>query len=192
MVYTREQAVQRASREQSNTPDTCQLWTRTMFGAPSVGDRDGDGDADAVDGWKSEPERFRHTDRNPPAGTPVAWGGGSRGYGHRAVSLGKINGVVMVRSTDAPTRGRVGTVPLDWFERNWGLHYLGWSETISGQMIPFAAPKPPPAPVVKTRGEAVDKLINQFQDVKAKPGSERETLLKKAKRQLLKIKQYKK
>lgn len=186
MVYAREQAVQRASREQSNTPDTCQLWTRTMFGATSVGDRDGDGDADAVDGWKSEPERFRHTDRNPPAGTPVAWGGGSRGYGHRAVSLGKINGVVMVRSTDAPTRGRVGTVPLDWFERNWGLHYLGWSETISGQMIPFAEPTPAPSKPLG-RGAKVDEAMETLSEARAKPGSARESLLKKAQRVLRQI-----
>lgn len=139
MVYNREEAAKRAEASDTNTPGYCQLWTRTMFGAGSAGDRDGDGDADAVDGWKSEPTSARHPgDRTPPRGVPVAWGGGRNGYGHRAISLGGGK----IRSTDAGGAGRVATVDLGWVERNWGMTYLGWSETISGIEIPLP-PKPP-------------------------------------------------
>lgn len=147
MVYSREEAAKRAEASRTNVPGMCQGWTRGIFGAPSAGDVDHDGDADAVDGWKSEPVATRHTDRNPPRGVPVAWSGGRNGHGHRAVSLG--NG--KIRSTDAGGSGRVATVDLNWPERTWGLHYLGWTPTISGILIPVpkeptvAGPKRTPA-----------------------------------------------
>jgi hypothetical protein len=153
-----------------------------MFGAPSAGDRDNDKDADAVDGWLSEPYAHRHPgDRNPPRGVPVAWSGGRNGYGHRAVSLG--NG--MVRSTDAPTRGRVGTVHISWFEKNWGLKYLGWSSTITGEVIPMPPPPEPPS-----RGARVDDSLQKLRraERKAADGSRRETLLGRAINVLKKIK----
>ena len=106
----------------------------------AVGDVDGDGDADAVDGWKSEPASARHEgDRNPPRGVPVAWSGGSRGFGHRAVSLG--NG--RIASTDAGGIGRISIVPLSWVEQQWGMSYLGWSETMSGVLIEAPTPANP-------------------------------------------------
>jgi hypothetical protein len=133
MVHDRETAARRAEDSYTNVPGTCQLWTRTMFGAPSAGDQDRDGDSDAVDGWYSEPEHARHPgDPNPPRGTPVAWSGGRNGFGHRAISLGGGR----IRSTDAGGPGKVATVELGWVERNWGLRYLGWSETITGLPIP--------------------------------------------------------
>jgi hypothetical protein len=133
-INNRQQAVDEALADKVNVPNTCQLKTRGWFNAPSAGDQDDDGDADAYDGWLSEPVSARHPgDRNPPAGVPVSWRGGSNGNGHRAISLG--NGEV--RSTDAPYRGKVGTVDLNWFERNWGVVYLGWSDTIDGHRIPL-------------------------------------------------------
>lgn len=153
MVYTREQAAQRAEASRTTSAvGLCQKWTRTMIGAPSAGDVDGDGDADAVDGWKSEPAKYRHPgDRRPPRGVPVSWSGGRHGYGHRAVSLGGG----MIRSTDAGGACRNATVPLSWVEAHWGLHYLGWSETMDGLLIPTGEkPKPPkkekPVPDDKT------------------------------------------
>jgi len=143
-MYNREQAAQRAEASHTNSPGTCQLWTRTMFGAPSAGDRDHDGDADAVDGWRSEPLHAKHEDRNAPRGTPVAWAGGAHGFGHRAISLG--NG--MIRSTDAGGSGKVATVSLNWVEQHWGLRYLGWSETMTGLAIPLP-PKPKPTRIEK-------------------------------------------
>jgi hypothetical protein len=144
MVYDREQAAKRAEAATTNVPDTCQLWTRSMFGVPSVGDFDGDGAADAEDGWKSELTQHRHDgDRRPPRGVPVSYLGGSKDNGHRAVSLGPINGTWMIRSTDAGGSGHIATVPLNWPERVWGLQYVGWSETCDGVLIPVAeAPKP--------------------------------------------------
>lgn len=147
-IRTPEEAVAASLAQTRNVPDTCQLTVRTWLGAPSAGDRDGDGDADAVDGWLSEPKSARHLDRNPPAGYPVAWSGGSSGHGHRALSLG--NG--KIRSTDAGGRGVVATVDLGWVERNWHLTYLGWSDTIDGLTIPKPAPlKPKPEPLDRTQ-----------------------------------------
>lgn len=165
MVRNREEAAKLAENSQFNKPGTCQLWTRTIFDAPSVGDRDGDGDADAVDGWKSEPVSYRHGDRKPPRGVPVAWSGGSKGYGHRAISLGPDrNGVYQIRSTDAGGSGKIATVPLDFFEKQWGLGYLGWSETISGLTIPAVVkPDPEPEPPQQSplsRGWRIDKALN--------------------------------
>jgi hypothetical protein len=114
-----------------------------MVGSASVGDVDHDGDADAVDGYKAT--KHKHIDRNPPAGVPVFWSGGSHGYGHAAVSLGGGK----IRSTDAGGRGKVATVDLGWVERNWGLHYLGWTEDLNGELIPELPPKPVPKPLPK-------------------------------------------
>jgi hypothetical protein len=142
--FDREQIVARAKASTTNVANTCQLWTRGICGAPSVGDYDGDGASDAEDGWKSEPAEYRHTDRNPPAGVPVSYGGGSHDNGHRAISLGGG----MIRSTDAAGTGHVATVSLDWPERVWGLTYLGWSDTCDGYLIPKPTPpKPKPEPL---------------------------------------------
>ena len=175
MPYSREEAVKRAIASSSNVPDTCQLWTRTMFGAPSAGDRDTDGDADAVDGWLSEPQWARHPgDRNPPRGVPVAWSGGRKGYGHRAISLG--NG--KIRSTDAGGRGKVATVDLSWVEKNWGLKYLGWSETITGQKIPHATVPPQKLPL--DRGKRIEAAIDMMREADkiAKDGTVRDSKIK--------------
>lgn len=152
MVVNREKAAQRAEASRTNVPGTCQKWTRTQFSAPSAGDVDHDGDADAMDGWKSEPAGKRHPSRKPPRGVPVAYSGGSQGYGHRAISLG--NG--MIRSTDAGGSGKVATVALDWPEKHWGLKYLGWSDTIDGILIPKGpAQAKPKKPVSKIISEVI-------------------------------------
>jgi hypothetical protein len=153
MVYNRERGARNAEASKTNKPGTCQLWTRTQFLGKSAGDQDGDGDADAVDGWKSEPLRFRHAgDRNPPRGVPVAFSGGSKGYGHRAISLGggKIRSTDMSGSTYKP--GVVGTTTIAAIEKAMGVSYLGWSDSITGELIP------PP-----TRGARIDKEISDLQ-----------------------------
>lgn len=140
MVLNREEAAKAALASDTNPVGYCQGWTVDIYHGRPVGDFDGDGDADAVDGWESEPHHARHPgDRKPPRGVPVAYGGGSHGYGHRAISLGHGK----IRSTDAAGNGRVATVDLDWPEKVWGLHYLGWSETIDGEEIPLPPPPPP-------------------------------------------------
>jgi hypothetical protein len=159
-INNRERAARLAEASTHNVPDGCQLWTRTQFNAPSAGDQDHDGDADAVDGWKSEPVSARHHDRTPPRGVPVAWGGGSHGHGHRAISLGGGK----IRTTDGAGRGVVATRNLDWPEREWGLAYLGWSETIDGHKIPVP---------VMTRGTLVDRSIASLTKAHAKAKSKR-------------------
>lgn len=138
MPLTRAQAVANAKASTAYSVGMCMKWTRTMLGQPAVGDVDGDGDADAVDGWKSC--KHKHPgDRNPPAGVPVFWGGGRNGYGHVGISLGNRT----FRGTDAPNPGLVGNVGLRWPEQHWGLTYLGWAEDLNGVLIVDEnAPKP--------------------------------------------------
>lgn len=192
MVRSATEAVKAAKATTRNTPGMCQKQTRTWLGAESPGDVDRDGDVDAVDGWKSEPASARHTDiSKAPAGAPVAWSGGSGGFGHRAISVGGG----FIRSTDAGGRGVVATRRWDWFEKNWGLRPLGWSETISGHPIPGlkvpTKPRPKPAgkpvPKPKTRGTKVDAGVRSLQQAKAKKGSVRDTQLKKTLAEAYKI-----
>lgn len=173
MVVDRETAARNAEASKSAKVGMCQQWTRTMFLAPSVGDIDLDGDADAVDGWKKE--RRRHFgDRNPPRGVPLTWSGGSRGHGHRAISLG--NG--RVRSIDVAGPGTVGTVSLDWFEEHWGMKYLGWSNTISAIDIPMPEIKPVPKPKPPTsRRKTTLQIAREVVDGKWGSGDERKKRL---------------
>jgi len=129
-TYTREEAVRRALGSFVNTPRYCARWTRSQFGVTALGDYDGDKAADAEDMWKAS--TLPHPgDLEPPAGVPVFYGGGSTDNGHAAVSLGGG----MIRSTDARGAGRVGTVPIDWPTREWGMPYLGWTEDLYGHVI---------------------------------------------------------
>jgi len=159
-IRTRAQALALAMASTTNEPGECQQWTREKFNAPSVGDYDGDGRADAEDGWKSEPAEYRHPgDRNPPAGVPVTYSGGSHDDWHRAISAG--NG--KIRSTDAGGSGHVATVDLDWPEIHWGLTYVGWSESIDGHPIPHDAPEAAAkAPAKGKRPEDVRKALHSI------------------------------
>jgi hypothetical protein len=103
------------------------------FNAPAVGDLDGDGRATAVDGGLSEPNRCRRYSRTPPPGKPVTFSGGSRGYGHRAISTGDGEGII---STDWPHAGRVNDTTIGELEEAWGVHFEFWSTTIDGHRIP--------------------------------------------------------
>jgi len=131
MPVSRQQAVVNALRSATYPVGMCARWTREQYSIPALGDFDGDGDADAVDMWKACVLK-NHDDRNPPAGVPVFWAGGSRGHGHAAISLGGGN----VRSIDRPRSGQVGTVPLSEIERVWNLRYLGWAFDLYGHEIP--------------------------------------------------------
>lgn len=149
-INDRETAARKAEASKTNVTGTCQLWTRTQFNAPSAGDVDGDGDSDALDGWKKEPLAHRHTDRNPPRGVPVAFKNKSgSGHGHRAISLGggKIRSTDMYGNTYKP--GTVGTTTISGLESAMSLVYLGWSDTISGLAIP-----------IPSRGKTVDAALS--------------------------------
>lgn len=145
-IRTGSQAIDVAKGQTRNAVGTCQYNVRSWFNAPSAGDRDGDKDADANDGWLAEPKSARHFDRNPPRGRPLYFKGGRLGYGHRAMS-----GVSSVFSTDmynnrykAGYTSRVtGTSTSDAIakiERSMGVTYVGWSDTIDGYPIPKETP----------------------------------------------------
>lgn len=173
-MRNREEAAKAAEAWKTNVPGTCQFVTRTWFDAPSVGDFDGDNSSDAEDGWKAEPFSAKHFDRKPPRGVPVAFLGGSRDNGHRAISMG--NG--MIRSTDfngltrrwAP--GMVGTGTLAEVERAMNCPYAGWSETMSGIQVPLPpAPEPPKPP--QTKVNKARQLLKAAKKIALKKGEKR-------------------
>lgn len=105
----------------------CQMFTRMAFAV-------GSGYPSASAAWRGS--RHKHSVplsavHNIPAGVPVYWTGGSKGYGHATVSLGGG----LVRSTDWPGRGRVGTARIQDITRSWGLHFEGWTEDINGVRV---------------------------------------------------------
>lgn len=171
VIANREQAARRAEQSTRATVGMCQAWTRGIYGAPSAGDVDLDGDADAIDGWKLETHRHAG-DRNPPRGVPLTWKGGSHGHGHRAISLGNKR----VRSIDVNGAGTVGTVSLGWFEENWGMEYVGWSETISGILIPLGVPVSVPKPSAPQR-KPIAQIVREVIDGKWGSGEERKKRL---------------
>lgn len=152
MVRSTTEALARAnSIRRVSRVGICQLFTRELYDAPSVGDVDHDRDADAVDGWKYEPEKYCvYGDRNVPAGLPLFFRNrGRNGFGHRCISRGDGHGGRgnQLRSTDF-LNGRyaayqVGNGTIEEVERAMNLEYVGYSKSISGLLIPL--PKPPPA-----------------------------------------------
>lgn len=172
-IRTRKQALAAAKKTTRNSVGMCQKVTREWYNAPSVGDVDGDRDADAVDGWLSEPKSKRHPgDRNPPAGVPLAFSGGSRGHGHRAIS--DVKGVVSIDMLNnrykagytSTVTGTSTAAAIATIERSMGVRYLGWSETISGLAIP-ADPTLPPPVKRKTLTRKFMHLSLQFSDTNA-------------------------
>lgn len=132
--YPGRQAIKRArgylgKRAYSNM---CQAFVVTMYGTGAVGDWDGDRDADAVDGWKKAKARGRvvtadkiKSYKSIPAGVALYWTGGSRGYGHAAISIG--DGQMI--STDAGKAwGYVGQRDIGYISRVWknGLKFVGY------------------------------------------------------------------
>jgi hypothetical protein len=68
---------------------------------------------------------------------------------------------------------------LDWPEKNWGLKYVGWSETMDGVKIP----KPKPL----TKGWRVEKAENLIHHAARRPGTVRASLLERIAALLAKI-----
>lgn len=124
MAYTAERTAQNAIADRYNSPGYCLQQVRMWAGIPA---RYGD----AATAWYNTNDRHPGG-RRPPRGSFVFWTGGSRGYGHIALSLG--NG--KIRSTDAGGSGRVATVDLAWVERNWGQRYAGWSWDVNEVTVP--------------------------------------------------------
>jgi uncharacterized protein YraI len=125
----------------------CQAYCVTRAGTGAVGDYDGDGAADAQDGWRKAKGKGKvvlaadiKSYSDIPAGTFAYWEGGSHGYGHVAITIGGGQ----VQSTDAPTWGRIGVVDIGWIASHWGngLKFVGYV-VIDGnghRMVDAAAP----------------------------------------------------
>jgi Putative peptidoglycan binding domain len=91
--------------------------------------------------------KHRHTDLHPPEGVPVWFQKDSAlrdPFGHIAYSLGKKDsqGRSLVRTTDYPRGGVVGTVSIEQLSRAWGKPYRGWSDDLNGAIIRATTPAP--------------------------------------------------
>lgn len=117
-----------AEHDSFNAPGMCLQQSRTWAAIPARY-------PDAATAWRNANDK--HRDKNPPRGAAVYWVGGSRGFGHIAISLGKHK----VRSTDAGGSGRVATRTIGWFGRHWpSLKYAGWAWDINEVTIPHRKP----------------------------------------------------
>lgn len=103
----------------------CLVFSRSAFGVDA---RYGS----ARLGWLNAKKKHRvSSGAEVPAGVPVWWLGGSRGFGHVAVSLGGG----LCRSTDWPRKYMVNTARIDDISRRWGLKLVGWSEDINSVTV---------------------------------------------------------
>ncbi|HEY7858500.1 MAG TPA: hypothetical protein VIC82_08375 [Candidatus Nanopelagicales bacterium] len=84
----------------------------------------------AMSAWAHARYRYRTAIWLIPAGVPVYTKGAS-GAGHIVLSLG--NG--LVRSTDWPRVGHVGTVLLTTLLATWHHRYVGWSADLDGVRV---------------------------------------------------------
>jgi hypothetical protein len=128
MVFISRRTALRAEADSYNPIGYCLQQCRIWAGIPARY-------PDAATAWRNANDK--HRDRKPPRGAAVYWTGGSRGYGHIAISLGGGK----VRSTDAAGAGRVATRTIGWFDRNWSsLTYAGWAWDINEVTIPHRKP----------------------------------------------------
>lgn len=77
----------------------------------------------AIDAYLTLPAQYRHDgDRSPPVGSLLFWKT-SGPAGHVAVYVGSG----MIATTDMPIVGKIGIVPAEAPEPQWGGTYVGWS-----------------------------------------------------------------
>jgi len=136
------EAAARAAYQSAHGPKfgtgQCMMRNRLLVNAPAIGDYDGDGMADAEDGWKFA--KLKHPTSDPsavPGGCFVWWGGGSRDNGHVAFVDPVKPGYCW--STDVQRDGYFDLVPIALIRKKWGLPLLGWSEDIDGVTVYDAA-----------------------------------------------------
>jgi hypothetical protein len=130
MVYNASRTAKNAEADNYNDVGYCLQQSRMWAGIPPRY-------PDAATAWRNVDAGAKVRNRRPPRGAAVYWTGGSRGYGHIAISLGKGR----VRSTDAGGAGRVATRTIGWFDRHWpSLRYAGWSWDINEITIPHRKP----------------------------------------------------
>jgi hypothetical protein len=122
--YPLDKAISNALAAKTCEPGMCLQVTRGWYGVASKY-------PDAATAWANAKHRAPG-DHSPPRGAIVWWTGGSSGYGHVGMSLGDGT----FRSTDLPTKGKIGTVALSAPSSSWGQDYAGWSADINGVTIP--------------------------------------------------------
>lgn len=130
MVRNAEQTATSAESSQTNPVGMCLQWSRERATIGAL-------QPDAATAWKHAHNRHPG-DKNPPRGAMVYWTGGSKGYGHIAVSLGGGK----IRSSDANGNGTPATVSIDWPTQKWGMPYAGWADNVNDQVIPGVVPAP--------------------------------------------------
>lgn len=125
VVQTADQGIANARKTTKNDVGMCLWYTQEWLKTPHVY-------PDATAQWNAA--KYKHAgDRNPPAGAPVSWTGGSKGHGHSALSLGGGR----IRTIDCTKGGTTSETDLGWVERAWGLTYKGWHEDLGGVDIPY-------------------------------------------------------
>jgi len=129
VVQTAAEAKANANRYRTCEQGKCLAYVRTWL---EIGSRD----FSAAEAWR-QAEHKHPGDRTPPAGAPVFWLGGSKGYGHIGLMMDFDSH--KFRGTDMPGSGQVSTQNLTWVERYWGRsqNYAGWSEDLNGIWIPY-------------------------------------------------------
>lgn len=122
---------------------------------------------DAITQWNNTSQ---HRDRNIPLGAPVFYSGGY--HGHIAIYVG--NG--MIRSTDAPSNGRVAEVPLDWPSSRWGHGYIGWGSRLGPSSLNLSGSAPSGAQVYlstlhagQTNSDSVGALQDRLNHISFPP-----------------------
>lgn len=138
-------------------PGRCLFWCLTeVYKVPGVGDYDRDGDADCHDYWRAAVKRGEVVETTDPKKIPVGaiaiWSSGT--YGHAAVVVAP--GVIV--STDLPTRGRIGRVPITEPARRWGHKLLGYV-VVDGNGFTLARDRVEPAPEPAPDVYAVDRGV---------------------------------
>ena len=110
----------------------------------------------AIEAWNGAREKHPG-DRNPPEGAPVYYSGGQ--YGHAV--LYQSPGTSRIRSTDAPSTGKVSDQDLDWPERAWGYKYLGWTGDINGVDLPLGGGEGEDDEMKEDDFERIRKIVRQ-------------------------------
>lgn len=132
-----------ARRNTTITEGMCVFHVRTVMRIMSpTGDVDGDGDADAHDGWKRA--RDKHFVNGPsyqlPRGVPVWFAAfpQARRHGHVAIATGYGKGrgswVWSPGVPAAPDKWR--RVTIGELEDGWSLDTVGYSYDLNGQPVP--------------------------------------------------------
>lgn len=143
-------AAARAERTLINQPGFCLATVNSYFGGlSSIGAHAGQY-PEAIDVWMNDGDHHPG-DMNPPRGAVVLWGAlthprwpGDENFAAGDICLALGNG--MIRATDYPRSGVVGTCTIDQRTAQIGRPYLGWQSGFLGYQIQTAATRFNPTP----------------------------------------------